>query len=93
MIFVNEDIADFLTETSVGKHTDLVSYVTPSSRSLQFLEVLPEQSPHISDSLGNNVSQFRFPLLKVSLIAEDLRSDFSSVSAGTRVHLSDNGSS
>ncbi len=41
MIFVNEDIADFLTETSVGKHTDLVSYVTPSSRSLQFLEVLP----------------------------------------------------
>jgi hypothetical protein len=89
---INQDVALLLSQASVREHADLVSNVLPVARSSDVFQSLSEESSHVENSLSDDISELSLPFLEVVLVVEYLGNNFSSVSAGARVDLSDDDS-
>lgn len=80
MVLVYQQAADLFTEASEGKHADLISYVLPCARSIDALELVPKQLPHLLDPESNHVSQLALPLSEELFVVKDRSCDGGAVS-------------
>ena len=81
-----------LTEPSIRKHADLVSYVLPCSGSSDSLELGAQHCAHFFDSGHHDLPELFLPLCEESRIGEDGASDEGAVLAGIRVRSPDDDS-